>query len=238
MDGYVSVVIPFYNDPYVGEAIESVLAQTYSPLEIIVVDDGSTRETDRLFPYEGLVRIVRQSNKGTAGALNAGFRAASGSYIAWLSSDDYFHPDKIRNQLRFMQEAGYAISHTAFWRMDEKGVVDKHPIILENASMLHFYRSLLVSNTVNGCTVMMTKAFYLRMGGFNELLPYTHDYDMWLRIVLAGFPIGYLKEPLTDYRIHPAMGTVKHREAIAQEIHSVQASYESRLRNLLKALER
>ena len=177
MNPLVTIVIPFYNDPYLQEAIESALAQTYRPLEVIVVNDGSKRETEELYRLErtGRARVVHQPNRGTAGALNAGFRLAAGQYAAWLSSDDRFHPEKVEKQVRFMLQSGCSISHTAFRRMNGEGIAEKNPVVLPAGSMLQFYRSLLLSNTVNGCTVMMTRTLFDRMGGFNERHPYTHD---------------------------------------------------------------
>jgi len=235
----VSVVIPFYNDPYIREAVDSALAQTYRPLEIVLVDDGSSRFGELLDPYrsDGRIRISRQENRGTAAALNAGFRLAAGKYKAWLSSDDRFRPDKVEKQARFMEESGYAISHTAFRRMDADGTVEKQPVSLGEISLTRFYRSMLLSNTVNGCTVMMSDPLFSRMGGFNERLPYVHDYELWLRILLSGFPIGYLNEPLTDYRVHDAMGSVRHRPEIGKELESVRQAYIPKLQRLIGMLE-
>ncbi|BBI35005.1 glycosyl transferase family 2 [Cohnella abietis] len=217
--------------------MESALAQTYKPLEIIVVNDGSERETEQLYPYDGDIRVLNQKNGGTASALNAGFRYATGHYIAWLSSDDRFHPNKIERQVQYMQETGYSIGHTSFYRMDSEGIVESHPIALHEGPMVNFYRTLLTSNRVNGCTVMMTKSLFTRMGGFNEQFPYTHDYDLWIRTILSGFPMGYLNEPLTDYRVHAAMGTLRHDKAIQQEISSIRRTYTPRLEQLLTALQ-
>lgn len=190
-----------------------------------------------MLEYEGRIRIIRQRNRGTANALNTGFRNAAGSYIAWLSSDDRFRFDKIEQQIRFMQQSGYSISHTAFWKMDSVGTVERKPIILPESSLVQFYRTLLVSNSVNGCTVMMTRSLFTRMGGFNENLPYTHDYELWIRTILAGFPIGYLNQPLTEYRIHPAMGSLRHHKAIQKEIASILKTYSLRLERLLSVLQ-
>ena len=98
----VTVVIPFYNCRYIAHALESVLQQTYRPIEIIVVDDGSNEHVELLQPYKTHIRYIRKSNGGTATALNAGIQAASGDYIAWLSSDDVFYKDKVAKQLDFM----------------------------------------------------------------------------------------------------------------------------------------
>ncbi|GJM76095.1 hypothetical protein HMSSN036_83110 [Paenibacillus macerans] len=86
----VSVIIPFYNCPYVEQAVQSALNQTYRPLEVIVVDDGSTSHAERLAPYRPHIHYLGKANGGTASALNHGIRHASGEYIAWLSSDDVF----------------------------------------------------------------------------------------------------------------------------------------------------
>ncbi|XID95695.1 glycosyltransferase family 2 protein [Paenibacillaceae bacterium WGS1546] len=234
----MSVVIPFYNDPYIQEAVDSALAQSYKPLEVVIVNDGSHRETERLRLYEkeANVLVVHRPNGGTAQALNTGVRAASGAYIAWLSSDDRFMKDKIERQVRYMRETGYAITHTGFRKIDAEGVAESRPVLLPAETMIQFYRSMLASNTVNGCTVMMTRSLFDRMGGFSEKFQYTHDYEFWLRTVLAGFPIGYLRQPLTEYRVHPGMGTVKHRKAIERELDSVRKTYIPRLQRLLDTL--
>ncbi|QJD84062.1 glycosyltransferase family 2 protein [Cohnella herbarum] len=233
----MTVVVPFYNDPYLPVALESALAQTYEPLEIIVVNDGSMRETNLLERYEGRIRVLNKINGGTASALNAGFRSAKGQYVAWLSSDDRFLPDKIERQVRYMTESGHSISHTAFWQMNGDGETDRQPVVLHDDSMVHFYRSMLESNTVNGCTVMMNKALFTRMGGFSEQLKYTHDYELWLRTIVAGYPIGYLNIPLTEYRIHSGMGSLMYRESVLQEVEDLQKMYIPRLRNLITALQ-
>jgi teichuronic acid biosynthesis glycosyltransferase TuaG len=79
----VSVVIPFYNCPFIGQSVESVVQQTYSHIEIIVVDDGSTLHREQLGPYGTGIRYFWKPNGGTASALNCGIRAARGEYIVW-----------------------------------------------------------------------------------------------------------------------------------------------------------
>ncbi len=233
----VTIIIPFYNDPFVTEAIESALRQTYQPLEIIVINDGSNREAERLLPYAGRIHVLGKSNGGTATALNHGFRYASGEYVAWLSSDDRFMPDKVERQLRDMLERGLGISHTAFRVIDERGNREAEPVKLEVASMADFYRLFLNGNPVNGCTVMMKKSLFEQIGGFREVHRFTHDYDLWVRTFMAGFPLGYLDEPLTEYRRHPAMGTVRHQKAAEREIKSLLKEYRPRIQGLLTSME-
>ncbi|TFE27847.1 glycosyltransferase family 2 protein [Cohnella luojiensis] len=233
----VTIVIPFYNDPFVTEAIESALGQTYQPLEIIVVNDGSDREAERLLPYAGRVHVLGKSNGGTATALNHGFRYASGEYVAWLSSDDRFLPRKVECQLRDMRARGLSISHTAFEVIDEQGRREKEPVKMTFASMADFYRTFLNANPVNGCTVMIKKSLFERLEGFRETYRYTHDYDFWVRSFMAGFSLGYLDEPLTEYRRHSAMGTMRHQKAIEREFKALVKEYRPRIQGLLNALE-
>ena len=102
----VSVVIPSYNlGRLLTQAIDSVLAQTVVPSEIIVVDDGSTDDTQvRLEPYSGRIRCIRQGNRGVSAARNRGIREASGQLIAFLDADDVWHPRKLELQLAAFED--------------------------------------------------------------------------------------------------------------------------------------
>ncbi|MFB9330226.1 glycosyltransferase [Paenibacillus aurantiacus] len=223
----VTVVIPFYNDPYITEALDSVLAQTYDNIEIIVVDDGSTRNAELLQAYAGRIHYLGKANGGTASALNYGFRLASGKYIAWLSSDDRFYPEKIARQVAAMERAGSWISHTGFDLIDESGRVVEKGIVPPSAGS-DFYRAFKTANPVNGCTIMMRKLLFNQIGEFDEEKKYTHDLDYWYRVMLSGFPLLLVPEPLTAYRRHAGMGTLVHKEEITRENGQTQAKYATR----------
>ncbi|MEK0316987.1 glycosyltransferase family 2 protein [Cohnella sp. 56] len=232
----VTAVIPFYNDPYVGEAIESALAQRIDGLEIIVVDDGSTREAWRLDRYRGRIHVLGKANGGTASALNHGFRLARGEYVAWLSSDDRWLPGKLARQIAHMERSGSAFSHTAFRYIDASGQPSAKPVRLAYGSPYEFYRSLLGANAINGCTVMLRKSLFERLGGFDERALYSHDYDMWMRAILAGYAPTYLSEVLTEYRRHDSMGTVRHQAEAVREFEAMAGKYRGSLARLLAAL--
>src|SRR4051812_38360727 len=119
----VSIIIPFYNDPYIDQAVMSALYQTYPNIEIIVVDDGSTLHQHLLAPFQSRIHYLGKANGGTASALNYGMRMASGKYVAWLSSDDRFSPDKIARQVDYMERTNAQISHTDYDLMNENGVI-------------------------------------------------------------------------------------------------------------------
>ncbi|MGL4378530.1 MAG: glycosyltransferase family 2 protein, partial [Microcoleaceae cyanobacterium] len=120
----VSVVIPSYNcAKYVGEAIESVFAQTYSNYEIIVIDDGSQDNTrEVLEKYHDRVNYVYQKNQGVSVARNHGIELAQGEFVAFLDADDYFFPDKLEAQMAIFQAKSHAgIVHSGWRRVNFQG---------------------------------------------------------------------------------------------------------------------
>ncbi len=125
----VSVIMPVYNaEAWLQRAIDSVLTQSHSELELIAVDDGSSdgslRKLDAYALTDSRVRVIRQSiNGGVAAARNAGIAAAHGEYIAFLDADDWWHPAKLERQLAGMRESGALISYTSYWRVAENGQV-------------------------------------------------------------------------------------------------------------------
>lgn len=233
----VSVIIPFYNDPYVDQAIRSALDQTYRPLEVIVVDDGSTQHFEHVQPYLPYIHYLGKSNGGTASALNHGIRHASGQYIAWLSSDDLFYPEKISRQVEFMIQQHAAISHTNFHYIDGVGNVTRlNAAPAEIMNTVEFYRTFLHANPVNGCTVMIRRDLFSLIGLFDEGLPYTHDVDFWYRAIGCGAHFPFLNESLTGYRWHDGMGTLRHREQIQHEYAFTQNRHRGHLKQILSWL--
>ncbi|MVO97965.1 glycosyltransferase [Paenibacillus lutrae] len=230
----VTVVIPFYNCPYVDQAVSSVLNQTYTNIELIVVDDGSTLHKEKLEPYMDRLIYIGKENGGAASALNLGFRSATGDYTAWLSSDDLFYPDKMERQVQFMLERNSLFSHTGFDQINESGAVTHANVAYRYRYPHEFTRSFLSICPVNGCTVMMRRDLFDAVGYFDETLRYTQDYEFWIRVLLAGFPLDFFDYPLTLYRLHGGMGTVLHQPAIWEEVLSVRSRY----RKLLLRLSR
>ncbi|WP_159881077.1 glycosyltransferase [Paenibacillus puerhi] len=227
----VSIVIPFYNDPYVGQAIGSALAQTYPNIEVIVVDDGSTLHAHVIQPFQKRICYLGKANGGTASALNHGIRMASGEYIAWLSSDDLYYPNKLMTQIPFMLERGAQISFSSFDLIDAYNRVTQRHVVPHFPHYSALIRAMIDSNPINGCTVVARKDVLIGIGLFDEGLPYTQDYDMWIRLMLNDVHFHYVHSPLIQYRMHAAMGTVRHHAVIEQEIAMVRGRY----RQLLNA---
>lgn len=229
----VSVVIPFYNCPYVDLAVESALAQSYPDIEVIVVDDGSTLYMEKLEAYKDNIVYIRKTNGGTASALNLGIKAASGAYFAWLSADDLFHPDKIRRQMEAIRSAGTSFSHTAYYYINELGERFSGIISVPFPSRAALIETMMLGCPVNGSSVLLDMEIFSKIGLFNESFLYTQDYDLWLRI-LPHYEWTYLEEPLLDYRVHQGMGSVIHSEAQHREIAQVQMKHSGILEQLLR----
>jgi len=181
----VSVIIPSFNRwPLLGEAIESVFSQSYGDFELIVVDDGSTDDTAKqLSRFGSRLRLLSQSNRGVSAARNFAVRHARGSYLAFLDSDDLWLPNKLAIQAAFMeQNRRVQICQTEeIWirngvRVNPKA---KH----QKPSGDIFIPSLALC-LVSPSAVMLTRALFEQLGGFDESLPVCEDYDLWLRIAL------------------------------------------------------
>lgn len=228
----VSIIIPFYNCAYVDQAIESALKQTYPNIEVLVVNDGSTKFTEKITPYLSRIRYFEKENGGTASALNLGIKNATGEYFAWLSSDDLFYENKVSKQLAFMKERNCYISYTNY------SLIDSDSKIFHKAAAVHFpYKIDFLQNlrkgcNINGCTVMMKMELFSKLGLFNENLKFTQDYDFWLRAV-QHYELCYLNESLVKYRVHNQMGTKRFYELIAKEVKALNQKYEEILITLI-----
>lgn len=221
----VTIVIPFYNCQYIQQALESAVHQTYPAVEIIVVDDGSTQYSNLITPYMNRVYYMGKSNGGTASALNHGILHASGEYIAWLSSDDRFVPQKIERQMSFMLSRGLDVTYTGFCVIDEHNRITKPYAGVPMAGTADLCRQFIHYSPINGCTVIAKKDWLHRVGLFNQQLPYTHDYDLWIRLLLNGAQFGFLPDILTMYREHSQMGTIRHQATIVKEYEMVKNNY-------------
>jgi glycosyltransferase involved in cell wall biosynthesis len=225
----VSIIIPFYNCEYIDDAIESALAQTYKNIEVIVVNDGSTVYSEKIKPYYNRICYIEQGNKGTAGALNTGIANATGDYFTWLSADDLYEPTKVEKQLNDLEQSNQVISYSSYVLIDKLGNVTSGSIGVPFPDRLSFLKHLRRGCAINGCTVMVKMDVLRALGGFNESLRFTHDYDLWARIA-KDYSFSYIDECLVRYRVHNEMGTNKHKETIRIELSQVKR----KIRLLLK----
>ena len=195
----VSVVIPTYNRArLVQEAVASVLAQSYRPLELIVVDDGSTDATGAALAGRPGMRVLSQRHTGMPGQVrNAGVRLARGEYLAFLDSDDLWQPPKLERQVAAATQAGAAICHTR-----ERWV--RSGRVISQRTQRHRRSGDLFADSLRKCvigpsTVLLHRAAFTWAGGFREDLEIAEDYELWLRLT-ARYPVGYLDQELVIKR--------------------------------------
>jgi glycosyltransferase involved in cell wall biosynthesis len=179
----VSVIIPTYNRCAILErAIESVLGQTFTDYELIVVDDGSTDETaDLLDRYRNRVKVIRQENRGVSAARNTGIRASKGELVALLDSDDSWLPNKLERQVAFFDACPEALicQTEEIWVRNGRRVNPKKRH-LKYSGMI--FEKTLPLCLVSPSAVMMRRSLIKEVGMFDETLPACEDYDLWLRI--------------------------------------------------------
>ena len=193
----VSVILPTFNRAWaLTEAVDSVLSQDYPHIELIVIDDGSTDNTQILLePYKDRITVLTRENKGVSAARNAGIKKSRGDLIALLDSDDAWDKRKISCQVEFFNaHPGAMICQTEeIWIRNGKRVNPK--IKHQKPSGMIFEASLHLC-LVSPSAVMMRKELFDRKGYFNEAFTVCEDYDLWLR-VSAALPVFLIDKPYT-----------------------------------------
>ena len=194
----VSIVMPSYNTAqFIGASIDSVLAQTYSNWELLIVDDCSTDETARVVAVYSDPRIrfmCNKMNSGAAASRNRALREARGRWIAFLDSDDLWVPEKLERQVAFMDEGGFAFSYTDYELMDEEGIsygtIVSGPNIVDKKGMYRY--------CYPGALTVMYDSEVVGLVQVADL-PKNNDYAMWLQVVEKA-PAYRFAEVLAYYR--------------------------------------
>jgi glycosyltransferase involved in cell wall biosynthesis len=206
----ISVVIPTYNRyEFLKRALASVFAQTYKPYEVIVVDDGSTDNTSNIQKDFPTIKYIYQKNSGVSSARNTGIKNCASEWIAFLDSDDEWHPDKLREQVEFHKKnPDILMSYT-----DEKWIRDAKEVKVPKKYKK--YTGYIFENFLSHCIIapsasMIHKKLFDKIGVFDETLEVCEDYDLWLRIALEH-EIGLVgKKLITKYAGHDNQLSFKH----------------------------
>jgi len=231
----VSVIIPTHNRwPMIGEAVESVLAQSFQDFELIVVDDGSSDGSAENIKGLGRdIRIIVQSRCGVSAARNYGASVARGRYLAFLDSDDLWLAEKLAAQTAFMMEhSEVQICQTEeIWLRHGKRV---NPKAKHRKPSGDIFRSSLELCLVSPSAVMMTKKLFDEKGGFDESFPVCEDFDLWLRIAF-DHPVPLIAAQLVikrgghaDQLSHSLWGMDRYRVASLQKLLRAGVSGEKR----------
>lgn len=195
----VSVIIPCYNHAhFLGEAIDSALRQTYFPIEVIIVDDGSTDEIAQIIVTRPSIRYVRQDNMGLAHARNTGLSHSSGEYVIFLDADDRLLPDAITTGVRALE----ARKECAFVFGTYIAIGTRKGLSNLPRDQNYDYAELLKCNFIgNPGSVLYNRWVFSAVGTFDESNSPAADYDLYLRVA-SRFPIFCHHQAVVEYRKH------------------------------------
>ncbi len=192
----VSVIIPTYNRAHVlPRAVDSVLAQTFQQIEILIIDDGSTDNTPEILEaYGDRLMLLSQKNGGVSQARNVGIRAASGTFIAFLDSDDAWMPGKLERQVAALTaHPQLPLCHTEeIWIRNGVRVNPKKKHRKRGGYIFPYCLPLCV---ISPSSTVLRRELLDEVGLFDERLPACEDYDLWLRIACTH-EVAFLEEPL------------------------------------------
>lgn len=227
----VSVVMAVCNgEPFLGDALQSILGQTVDDFEFVIINDGSSDgSAARLAEYQARddrIRVHHQRNRGLTAALNRGCMLAQGRYIARMDADDVAFSDRLARQIEFLDRnprvglvAGGVVRVTA----------QKQPVKRLYCPTTHaeIVAALMNANCITHPTVMMRAGAFREVGGYRPAFLRAQDYDLWLRLAEC-WELASLPDPVLYYRIHPQQLSTQHR--VQQTLSALGAQASARIR--------
>lgn len=220
----VSVIMSTYNsEKFVAEAIKSIFSQNYKDFELIIVDDGSTDATRKIlkgFKYEKIKLTLEDENRGLTRRLNEALNMAEGEYIARMDSDDISMPERLGEQVRFLDNnPDVAVVGTFSYDIDESGKIISRKVLPYKPEDIK--RELIRRNPILHSSIMARREAIEKAGGYDEKFKYAQDYDLWLKISqfskLANIPKFLIKRRFykdmlslkgIDYLRYPLMAKI------------------------------
>lgn len=220
----VSVVLTCYNGAqWIGEAIKSVLAQTYRDFELLIIDDGSTDHSKEIVAShlsDERVRYIYQRNKGFSAAVNRGIKESSGSLISFIGQDDLWMPNKLQLQVKYLCEhKDVDLVHSSYFAIHSQGRVVgiRNRDVPDVSSKRKLIEKLFLRNFIGFETVLLKKKCFDEVGFLDEQMVGYSDHDIWIRIA-GKFKIGYLGKPLVKKRQHELqLSKLKVENALTDE---------------------
>jgi glycosyltransferase involved in cell wall biosynthesis len=219
-----SVIVAAYNvADVIGDALESIRAQTIAPLEVIVCDDGSTDDLESAVePFRDTILLLRQENGGEAAAKNAAGAAAKGDFVAILDADDVYFPDRLEALSALAQARPDldVLTTDGFLCVDDR-IVRRNYDPSWRFEIADQRRAILERNFIFGLAAVRRERL-LQHGGFDEAIRWTTDWDLWLRLILAGARAGCVCEPLALYRLRETSLTAQRRNLLLGKLATLE----------------
>ncbi|MCL2295432.1 MAG: glycosyltransferase [Spirochaetes bacterium] len=220
----VSIVIPVYNGSnYLQCAIESALGQDYDNIEVVVVNDGSTDNTEEIIKsYGDKIRYFSKENGGVATALNMAIRNARGEYISWLSHDDYYFPNKVSRQIEELGKINDREKIIPYCNVKEINLFNN-----EINSKVKTFKSTTLSKLdslkilyvceLHGCSLLIPREVFYSVDFFDSNLRTTQDYFLWFKLIFNDYLFFYIDELLLASRIHSEQDSIKNIDICHKE---------------------
>lgn len=224
----VSVVIPAYNSmAYLPDTLDSVLKQTFTNFEVLIINDGSS---DNIVEWaskiiDPRVKLISQANQGASVARNTGIINAQGEYVAFLDADDLWEPTKLEKQVNCLDEnSQVGLVHTWMLLIDREnkptGRVMKSTV---EGNALH---RIIERNSIACSSAMVRRSCFEDLGLFDISLHFAEDWDMWIRIA-SGYQFTVIKESLIRYRQHPNGKSKKYFSRLEDFRNIIEKAFES-----------
>jgi glycosyltransferase involved in cell wall biosynthesis len=240
----VSIVIPVYNaENYLDECIKSALSQSYSDVEIIAVNDGSTDNSQPILNnYKNEITIINKKNGGTASALNVGIKRMNGEWFKWLSADDILKPNSVKilcDEAEKLGNKSYSnIIYSNYDIIDESGkIIDSYNEPNHN-DLESFQRNVILLDHFygNGDTTLIHKSVFEKCGNFNEKIRFKDDYEFWLRCcMIFGLKLHLVAQNTASYRVHKNQLTKTKFHYSLEQIQQIKVLILNKLSDEIKS---
>jgi glycosyltransferase involved in cell wall biosynthesis len=226
----ISVIMPAYNaEKYIQEAIDSILNQSYSNLELLIYDDGSSDSTRKIinsYSDERIKKIFADKNSGVVVARNHCIDLAQGKYIALMDADDIASHDRFTKQLAFLEADGCDVCGSEHWNLNQltgalKPSKDRHT----DADL----RALLAVYCTMCNSTVMARAELMKRYKYDVSIPVAEDYYLWVQLAAAGYRFANLGERLVTYRQYPEQSSTKHIEKFKVATTEIMGRYLQKL---------
>jgi len=221
--GFSVVIAAYQAAGSIAEAVESALAQEPAPVEVIVADDGSTDGIeDALAAFDGRVSLLRGEHGGESTAKNRGFAAARGEFVAVLDADDVYLPGRIAALGRLASARPDLALLTTDANLEVDGRIIGRCYHAGNRFAIDDQRAAIIERNFVFSHAAIRREALLAIGGFDEGILYTADWDCWIRLVLGGARMGLVDEPLASYRMHESAMSARRLEMYQGRVQTLR----------------
>jgi len=224
----ISVILPTYNRAHVLQrSIQSVLVQSYTNFELIVIDDGSTDNTRAIVDSFQDIRIhyLYQQNKERSAARNAGIEVSRGKYLSFIDSDDEYLPNKLDIQVKAIERKGAGMVMSGLQESDSHGcIMHTSSPWVGHPSSSYKLEEWLLSPPVSFCTALIEKQWIEAVGGFDQDLNSSEDVDLWFRMVRAGCQMEWVEEIVL--RVYPNL--IEPKKYLENYLHLLEKVFSNK----------